>query len=128
MFNYYLVIIFMKAGLPAGVTNFVPGSGPVIGNEVLQSKDLAGIHITGSNGTFNHLWGTVSQNLSNYKSYPRLVGETGGKDFIFVYPSADAFEVAANAVSGSFEYQGQKCSASSRGYVPKLLWPSYKKC
>ncbi len=125
--NYYLMKIFMEAGLPAGVINFVPGSGPVIGNEVLQSKDLAGIHFTGSNGTFNHLWGTVSKNLPNYKSYPRLVGETGGKDFIFVHPSADAFEVAANAVRGSFEYQGQKCSASSRMYVPKSLWPSIKK-
>ncbi|NHB69765.1 L-glutamate gamma-semialdehyde dehydrogenase [Perlabentimonas gracilis] len=125
--NYYLMKIFMEAGLPAGVINFVPGSGPVIGNEVLQSKDLAGIHFTGSNGTFNHLWGTVSQNLPNYKSYPRLVGETGGKDFIFVHPSADAYEVAVNAVRGSFEYQGQKCSASSRMYVPKSLWPSIKK-
>ena len=125
--NYYLMKIFMEAGLPAGVINFVPGSGPVIGNEVLQSKDLAGIHFTGSNGTFNHLWGTVSKNLPNYKSYPRLVGETGGKDFIFVHPSADTYEVAVNAVRGSFEYQGQKCSASSRMYVPKSLWPSIKK-
>ncbi len=125
--NYYLMKIFMEAGLPAGVINFVPGSGPVIGNEVLQSKDLAGIHFTGSNGTFNHLWSTVSKNLPNYKSYPRLVGETGGKDFIFVHPSADAYEVAVNAVRGSFEYQGQKCSASSRMYVPKSLWTSIKK-
>lgn len=125
--NYYLMKVFMEAGMPAGVINFVPGSGPVVGNEVLKSKDLAGIHFTGSNGTFNHLWSTVAQNLSNYKSYPRLVGETGGKDFIFVHPSADAFEVAVNAVRGSFEYQGQKCSASSRMYVPKSLWPSIKK-
>lgn len=125
--NYYLMKIFMEAGLPAGVINFVPGSGPVIGNEVLHSKDLAGIHFTGSNGTFNHLWKTVSQNLPSYKSYPRLVGETGGKDFIFVHPSANVNEVAVNAVRGSFEYQGQKCSASSRMYVPKSLWPSIKK-
>jgi 1-pyrroline-5-carboxylate dehydrogenase len=125
--NYYLMKIFMEAGLPAGVINFVPGSGPIIGNEVLQSKDLAGIHFTGSNATFNNLWNTVSQNLPTYKSYPRLVGETGGKDFIFVHPSADAYDVAINAVRGSFEYQGQKCSASSRMYVPKSLWPSIKK-
>ena len=125
--NYYLMKIFMEAGLPAGVINFVPGSGAVIGKGVMASKDLGGIHFTGSNGTFNHLWGTVSQNLANYKSYPRLVGETGGKDFIFVHPSADAAEVAVNAVRGAFEFQGQKCSAASRMYVPKSLWPSIKK-
>ena len=125
--NYYLMKIFIEAGLPDGVINFVPGSGPVVGNEVLKSRDLAGIHFTGSNGTFNHLWGKVTENLPNYKSYPRLVGETGGKDFIFVHPSADAFEVAANTVRGSFEYQGQKCSASSRMYVPKSLWANIKK-
>lgn len=125
--NYYLMQVFMEAGLPAGVINFVPGSGPVIGNEVLNSPDLAGIHFTGSNGTFNFLWQGVAKNLSKYKSYPRLVGETGGKDFIFVHPTADTFDVALNAVRGSFEFQGQKCSAASRMYVPKSLWPSIKK-
>lgn len=125
--NYYLMQVFMEAGLPAGVINFVPGSGPVIGNEVLNSPDLAGIHFTGSNGTFNFLWQGVAKNLSKYKSYPRLVGETGGKDFIFVHPTADTFDVALNAVRGAFEFQGQKCSAASRMYVPKSLWPSIKK-
>ncbi|HOP05286.1 MAG TPA: L-glutamate gamma-semialdehyde dehydrogenase [Tenuifilaceae bacterium] len=125
--NYYLMKIFMEAGVPGGVINFVPGSGSMIGNEVLKSPDLAGIHFTGSNNTFNFLWRKVSENLPNYKSYPRLVGETGGKDFIFVHPSADVLDTAVNAIRGSFEFQGQKCSASSRMYVPKSLWPEIKR-
>ncbi len=124
--NYYLMKIFMEAGLPEGVINFIPGSGSLIGNTVLKSPDLAGIHFTGSNNTFNHLWTQVAANLTSYKSYPRLVGETGGKDFIFVHPSADPLEVAVNAIRGAFEYQGQKCSAASRMYVPKSLWPGVK--
>ncbi|MFA8343665.1 MAG: L-glutamate gamma-semialdehyde dehydrogenase [Rhodothermaceae bacterium] len=124
--NYYLMKIFMEAGLPAGVINFVPSKGSVIGNTVLNNKNFAGLHFTGSNNTFNHLWSTVSANLPNYKSYPRLVGETGGKDFIFVHPSADVREVSVNAVRGAFEFQGQKCSAASRMYVPKSLWPEIK--
>ncbi len=124
--NYYLMKIFMEAGLPEGVINFIPGSGSLIGNIVLRSSDLAGIHFTGSNATFNHLWGQVAANLARYRSYPRLVGETGGKDFIFVHPSADPLEVAVNAIRGAFEYQGQKCSAASRMYVPKSLWPKTK--
>ena len=98
----------------------------MIGNNIVKSNHLAGIHFTGSNGTFNFLWGEVSKNLTHYKSYPRLVGETGGKDFIFVHPSADIHEVAVNAIRGAFEYQGQKCSAASRMYVPKSLWPAIK--
>ena len=124
--NYMLMKVFMEAGLPGGVINFIPGSGSVIGNAVLKSKDMAGIHFTGSNGTFNHLWGEVNKNLTHYKSYPRLVGETGGKDFIFVHPSADADEVAANTIRGAFEYQGQKCSAASRMYIPQSMWPRLK--
>ncbi|MBN2174499.1 MAG: L-glutamate gamma-semialdehyde dehydrogenase [Bacteroidales bacterium] len=124
--NFYLMQIFMEAGVPAGVINFIPGKGSLIGNNVVKSKDLAGIHFTGSNGTFNFLWGQVSKNLTHYKSYPRLVGETGGKDFIFVHPSADVEEVAVNAIRGAFEYQGQKCSAASRMYVPKSMWPMLK--
>lgn len=124
--NYYLMKIFMEAGLPGGVINFIPGKGSVIGNNIVKSNHLAGIHFTGSNGTFNFLWGEVSKNLTHYKSYPRLVGETGGKDFIFVHPSADIHEVAVNAIRGAFEYQGQKCSAASRMYVPKSLWPAIK--
>ena len=125
--NYYLIKVFMEAGLPDGVINFIPGKGSLIGNEVLKSPDLAGIHFTGSNRTFNQLWSQVAANLPGYKSYPRLVGETGGKNFIFVHPSADVQEVAVNAVRGAFEYQGQKCSAASRMYVPESLWPAIKK-
>jgi len=124
--NYYLMKIFMEAGFFGGVINFIPGKGSVIGNNIVKSNHLAGIHFTGSNGTFNFLWGEVSKNLTHYKSYPRLVGETGGKDFIFVHPSADIHEVAVNAIRGAFEYQGQKCSAASRMYVPKSLWLAIK--
>jgi 1-pyrroline-5-carboxylate dehydrogenase len=124
--NYYLMKVFMEAGLPEGVINFVPASGSLIGKIVLKSPDLAGLHFTGSNNTFNHLWKQVAENLPNYKSYPRLIGETGGKDFIFVHPSADPEEVSVNAVRGAFEYQGQKCSAASRMYVPESLWPEIK--
>ena len=119
--NYYLMKIFMEAGVPAGVVNFVPGQGSVIGKTVLASPHLAGIHFTGSNGTFNGLWKQISSNIENYKSYPRIVGETGGKDFIFVHPTADVAEVTANAVRGAYEFQGQKCSAASRMYLPKSL-------
>ena len=126
--NYYLMKVFMEAGLPAGVINFLPGQGSVIGNTCLASGDLAGIHFTGSNPTFNRLWTQVSANLSGYKSYPRLVGETGGKDFIFVHPSANINDVCINAIRGAFEYQGQKCSAASRMYVPRSLWSGIRKC
>lgn len=124
--NYYLMKIFIEAGVPAGVINFLPGSGALIGKHVLASKDLAGIHFTGSNGTFNTLWQNVAENLTNYKSYPRLVGETGGKDFIFVHPSSNPKEVATAAFCGAYEFQGQKCSAASRMYIPESLWASFK--
>jgi 1-pyrroline-5-carboxylate dehydrogenase len=124
--NYYLMKIFQEAGLPDGIINFVPGSGALIGNIAMQHKDLGGIHFTGSNATFNSLWRTIGENLETYKSYPRIVGETGGKDFIFVHQSADAQEVATAIIRGSFEYQGQKCSAASRAYVPKSLWNEVK--
>lgn len=120
--NYYLMKIFLEAGIPPGVINFVPGSGMLIGTTALASPDLAGIHFTGSNQTFDHLWKEVALNLESYKSYPRLIGETGGKNFIFVHPSAKAKEVAVNAYRGAFEFQGQKCSAASRMYVPVSLW------
>jgi 1-pyrroline-5-carboxylate dehydrogenase len=125
--NYYLMKIFMEAGLPAGVINFVPGSGSLIGNTVVKHKDLAGIHFTGSNATFNSLWRGVTENLTNYVSYPKLVGETGGKDFIFVHNSANPIEVATAITRGAFEYQGQKCSAASRAYIPKSLWNETKR-
>jgi 1-pyrroline-5-carboxylate dehydrogenase len=125
--NYHLMKIFQEAGLPDGVVNFIPGSGSLIGGIALQDKNLGGIHFTGSNATFNSLWRGVSENLPNYKSYPRIVGETGGKDFVFVHPSAKPLEVAVGIIRGAFEYQGQKCSAASRGYVPKSLWYEIKK-
>ncbi len=125
--NYYLMKIFKEAGIPDGVINFVPGSGSLIGNTVLAHKDLAGVHFTGSNNTFNTLWKGVADNLTKYKSYPKLVGETGGKDFIFVHNSAVPREVATAIIAGAFEYQGQKCSAASRGYIPQSLWPEIKK-
>ncbi len=124
--NYYLMQIFKEAGLPDGVINFIPSEGSVIGGVSLSSKHLAGIHFTGSNATFNHLWSQVCSNLNTYKSYPRLVGETGGKDFIFVHQSADITNTSINTIRGAFEYQGQKCSAASRMYVPRSLWPKIK--
>jgi 1-pyrroline-5-carboxylate dehydrogenase len=124
--NYYLMKIFEEAGLPPGVINFIPGSGSLISNIVLKHRDLAGIHFTGSNSTFNSLWKQVSDNLSLYKSYPKLVGETGGKDFIFAHSSANPSELATAIVRGSFEYQGQKCSAASRAYIPHSVWQNTK--
>ncbi|MBN1387493.1 MAG: L-glutamate gamma-semialdehyde dehydrogenase [Bacteroidales bacterium] len=120
--NYYLMKIFNEAGLPGGVINFIPGSGALIGKHVMSSYHMAGIHFTGSNNTFNTLWNQAASNLVNYKSYPRLVGETGGKDFIFAHPSAQTTELAVAAIRGAFEYQGQKCSAASRMYVPSSIW------
>lgn len=124
--NYYLMQIFAEAGIPDGVINFLPGQGSRIGKTVLEHRDLAGIHFTGATGTFNGLWKTVGDNLENYRSYPKLVGETGGKDFIFVHNSAHPLEVATAILRGAFEYQGQKCSAASRAYIPESLWPQIK--
>ncbi len=125
--NYYLMKIFKEAGVPDGVINFVPGSGSLISKVVVKHKDLAGIHFTGSNATFNSLWKQVSENLSGYRSYPKLVGETGGKDFIFAHNSANPLELATAIARGAFEYQGQKCSAASRSYIPKSIWSVTKK-
>ena len=111
-----------EAGMPPGVINMLPGDGLDVSAVVLDHPDLAGIHFTGSTPTFQHLWGTVGQNISKYRSYPRIVGETGGKDFIVAHPSADADVLRVALLRGSFEYQGQKCSAASRAYVPKSLW------
>jgi 1-pyrroline-5-carboxylate dehydrogenase len=124
--NYILMRIFKEAGLPDGVLNFVPGKGSIIGDVALGHSMLAGIHFTGSTSTFNHLWKKVSENLHVYRSYPKLIGETGGKDFVFMHPSAGIDEVATALVRGAFEYQGQKCSAASRAYVPKSVWPRLK--
>lgn len=124
--NYLVMKVFQEAGVPDGVINFVPGQGSMMGKVVTASPDLGGFHFTGSTATFNLLWSQIGNNLSNYKSYPKIVGETGGKDFIFVHPSAPSLEVSTAIVRGSFEYQGQKCSAASRAYVPKSLWGKVK--
>jgi 1-pyrroline-5-carboxylate dehydrogenase len=125
--NYYLMKILAEAGLPAGVINFIPGSGPLISEVVLKHKELAGVHFTGSNATFNTIWNQVSGNLHLYRSYPKIVGETGGKDFIFAHNSTDPQALASAIIRGSFEYQGQKCSAASRAYIPRSIWNESKK-
>lgn len=124
--SYIGLEILEEAGLPAGVINMITGDAATIGDEVLKSKDLSGIHFTGSTKTFQHLWRQVGQNIDQYKSYPRIVGETGGKDFIFAHNSASPDELVTAMIRGSFEYQGQKCSASSRAYIPASLWPKVK--
>jgi len=124
--NNLLMEIFMEAGFPSGVINFLPGSGELIGNIILTDKRLAGVHFTGSTPVFSKFWKMISDNLHIYDSYPKLVGETGGKNFIFVHSSADADAVATAIVRGAFEYQGQKCSAASRLYIPISLWASVK--
>ncbi len=124
--NYLLMKVFREAGLPDGVVNFIPGQGSVIGKVVVSHPDLAGFHFTGSTATFNTIWRQIGENLGAYKSYPRIVGETGGKNFIFAHPSAPADDVATAIVRGAFEYQGQKCSAGSRAYIPASLWKEVK--
>lgn len=123
---YYVMKLFEEAGLPAGVINFIPGRGSEVGNIVMKDPNLAGIHFTGSTGVFQHMWKTVGENIENYKTYPRIVGETGGKDFAVVHKSADADAVVTAIIRGAFEYQGQKCSALSRAYLPDNLWPEIK--
>ncbi len=120
--NYYLMQLFKEAGLPDGVINFIPGSGSMIGRIALEDRHFAGLHFTGSTGVFNSMWKTIGGNLERYKSYPRIVGETGGKDYIFMHASADGEETAAAIVRAGFEYQGQKCSACSRVYIPASRW------
>jgi len=122
----FLMKLYEEAGLPPGVINLVYGSGSEVGDPALASPDLAGIHFTGSTAVFNGMWRTVSANLEQYRNYPRIVGETGGKDFIVAHPSADADAVATAIVRGSFEYQGQKCSAASRIFAPSNLWPEIR--
>jgi 1-pyrroline-5-carboxylate dehydrogenase len=124
--SYYVMRLFQEAGLPDGVINLLPGSGAAIGSVALSSRDLAGIHFTGSTAVFNAMWQTVGSDVGRYRNYPRIVGETGGKDFIVAHPSADLDAVAAAIVRGSFEYQGQKCSAASRVYAPSNLWPALR--
>jgi 1-pyrroline-5-carboxylate dehydrogenase len=123
---YYIMKLLEAAGLPPGVINFVPGDAAEVSNVVLDHPDFAGLHFTGSTAVFNSIWQRVGGNLGKYRSYPRIVGETGGKDFVVVHKSADPQEVAVGLVRGAFEYQGQKCSAASRAYLPKSLWLDVK--
>jgi 1-pyrroline-5-carboxylate dehydrogenase len=123
---HFIMEILREAGLPDGVINMVPGSGSEVGDPVLASPDLAGIHFTGSTAVFQRMWGTIGANIQGYHGYPRIVGETGGKDFVFAHASADAQALATALLSGAFEYQGQKCSAASRAYIPDSLWPEVR--
>jgi len=123
--NYYYMKLLQAAGLPDGVINFLPGNGPDVGDPVLESPHLSGLHFTGSTGTFHHLWKKIADNIDIYHTYPRIVGETGGKDFIFAHKSADVDTLAVAALRGAFEYQGQKCSAASRMYLPESLWDAF---
>ena len=123
---HYIMLLLREAGLPDGVINLVYGSGPAIGDAALASPELAGVHFTGSTPVFQGMWRTVGERIAAYRNYPRLVGETGGKDFVLAHPSADVEALAAAVVRGAFEYQGQKCSAASRLYVPSNLWPELR--
>ena len=123
---YWLMKLFEQAGMPKGVINFVPGSGGQVGNPAMTNPNLAGVHFTGSTEVFQNMWKLISDNLKNMKYYPRIVGETGGKDFIFAHCSADIDALVVAALRGAFEYQGQKCSAASRMYVPKSIWKEFK--
>ena len=123
---YYLMRLFQAAGLPDGVINLVYGSGADIGDAALASEHLAGVHFTGSTAVFHSMWKTIGGSIDRYRNYPRIVGETGGKDFIIAHPSAEVDSLAAAIVRGSFEYQGQKCSASSRLFIPSNLWPELR--
>ncbi len=125
--NYYFMRLLMEAGLPAGVINFVPCSGKDMSEYVVKHPKMAGFHFTGSTAVFREVWKTVGENISNYANYPRLVGETGGKDFIFAHPTAELEPLVAGLVRGAFEFQGQKCSACSRAYIPASLWPQVEK-
>jgi len=123
---WVIMEVFRKAGLPDGVINLVYADGPAVGDVVFKHPDFAGLHFTGSTGVFKHLWKEIGTHIDRYKAYPRIVGETGGKDFVLAHPSADAAEVATSLSRGAFEFQGQKCSAASRAYVPASLWPAVK--
>ena len=123
---YYIMKLLEEAGLPPGVINFVPGDAALISDKLLSSRDLAGVHFTGSTAVFNNMWKTIGASMSRYKSYPRIVGETGGKDFIVAHTSADPVALSVAIARGGFEYQGQKCSAASRVYIPESIWPEVR--
>ncbi|QZY55152.1 L-glutamate gamma-semialdehyde dehydrogenase [Crassaminicella profunda] len=124
--GYYVMKLLQEAGLPDGIINFIPGSGSMVGDKVFSNEDFAGIHFTGSTKVFKDIWKMIANNLEKYKAYPRIVGETGGKDFIFAHHSADIDVLVTALVRGAFEYQGQKCSAASRAYIPKSMWKRVK--
>src|SRR5690242_8992776 len=124
--NWHFYQLLREAGLPPGVINFVPGDAVAVSRTLLGHPEFAGIHFTGSTAVFQSLWKTIGDNLARYRSYPRIVGETGGKDFIVAHPSADVDALAVAMVRGAFEYQGQKCSAASRAYIPDSLWPAVR--
>ena len=124
--NYLIMKVLEEAGLPPGVINFLPGDSSVIGRRILTDRHLAGVHFTGSTSTLRAMYKVVGENIGSYLSYPRIIGETGGKDFVVVHPSADVKAAEVALLRGAFEYQGQKCSAASRAYVPKSLWPAIK--
>jgi 1-pyrroline-5-carboxylate dehydrogenase len=121
-----LMQVFLEAGLPPGVINLIYVDGPIAGEVIFNHPDFAGIHFTGSTGVFQNIWQTIGQNIHKYKTYPRIVGETGGKDFVLAHPSANPEVVSTALIRGAFEYQGQKCSAASRAYIPASLWPAVK--
>ena len=123
---YYIMKLLIEAGLPSGVINFIPGSGSEIGDTILLNHNLGGVHFTGSTKTFQHIWKTIGNNIENYRSYPRIVGETGGKDFCLAHKSANIDELATAMIRGAFEFQGQKCSAMSRAYIPSSIWTELK--
>lgn len=124
--GHFIMKLLEEAGLPPGVIQFVPGSGAAVGDLCLKDPNLAGVHFTGSTGVFQDMWKNIGNQIHHYRSYPRIVGETGGKDFVFAHPSADVEGLVANTIRGAFEYQGQKCSAASRAYIPKSLWKEVK--
>lgn len=124
--SYYIMKILKEAGMPDGVINFLPGNGADVGDPVIESEHLAGLHFTGSTKTFQYLWKSIAENIEKYKTYPRIVGETGGKDFIFAHQSADVEALVVAAIRAAYEYQGQKCSAASRMYIPESIWPDFR--
>jgi 1-pyrroline-5-carboxylate dehydrogenase len=121
---HFIMEVLEAAGLPPGVVNMLPGMGADVGDPVLASPDLAGVHFTGSTATFQGIWETIGRNIRRYRAYPRIVGETGGKNFVFAHPSAEVPALATALVRGAFEFQGQKCSAASRAFIPASLWPA----
>ena len=124
--GYFLMKLWQAAGLPAGAINMLPGSGGEVGNPVINSRDLMGLHFTGSTGVFNGMWSAITGNFNKYRGYPRVVGETGGKDFIFAHESCDPEAIKCAMIRGAYEYQGQKCSAASRAYIPRSVWNAIK--